>query len=176
MQGTARNGWSRSREEHYRDRFTPLCLRRSQPPSWPKRQRKEGIRKSGLSRKTSSSRETDARPLRQALVQRHGKCMVCQHSPLNPWRDKPLECSRLCCHEIKGGPWRQIFLDQPCGILVVCWHCNSEVLEDKALWTEARQLALLRSKSPDYDLVKYNELVNKQAPNRVTPEDVAKYS
>jgi hypothetical protein len=49
-------------------------------------------------------------------------------------------------------------------------------LEDKALWPEARQLALLRSKSPDYDLVKYNELVNKQAPNRVTPEDVAKYS
>lgn len=102
--------------------------------------------------------------------------MICGHSPANRWRDKPAECSRLCCHEIANGPNRQKAIDKPYAILVLCWHCNGEEVENKAAWPEARQLALLQDRSPnDYDLAAYNYLMNPQAPNRITQEEVEMY-
>jgi len=113
-----------------------------------------------------------ARPIRQALIAKHHRCMICGHSPQRRWRDKPRECSKLCCHEIANGPNRQKAMDKPYAILVVCWWCNGEVVTDKRGWPEARQLALLEDKAPeDYDLVAYNALVGR-GPERITQEDV----
>lgn len=99
--------------------------------------------------------------------------MICGHSPERPWRDKPRECSQLCCHEIANGPLRDKALDKPFAILVACWACNGGPLNDKKEWPEARQLAVLKRESPeDYDLVAYNRLVNERAPNRITPNEV----
>jgi len=40
-------------------------------------------------------------------------------------------------------------------------------------WPESRQLAILRQKAPeDYDLIAYNRLVNENAPDRITQEEV----
>lgn len=86
-----------------------------------------------------------------------------------------MECSRLCCHEIACGPHRQKALDKPFAILVLCWFCNGEVVTDKARWPEARQLAVLKRKSPgDYDLAAYN-LLRARNPNRITETDVDKW-
>jgi hypothetical protein len=127
------------------------------------------LRAVSLKRKASTKA---ARPIRLALIAKHHRCMVCGHSPQRPWRDKPRECSRLCCHEIANGAHRQKAMDKPYAILVVCWWCNGEVVTNKREWPEARQLALLQDKAPeDYDLAAYNALVGRE-PNRVTQEDV----
>lgn len=98
--------------------------------------------------------------------------MICGASLARPRRDKPLECSQLCCHEIACGPHRQKALDKPYAILVLCWLCNMEVT-DKGKWPEARQLAVLREKRPErYDLTAYNNLVNPDAPRRITQDEV----
>ena len=78
----------------------------------------------------------------------------------------------MCCHEIANGTNREKALDKPYAILVLCWWCNSEEVENKAKWPEARQLALLQRQSPVcYDLVKYNSLVG-YGPERITQDDV----
>lgn len=119
-------------------------------------------------------RREEARPVRTALLARHRRCMICGRSPVDPWRGLPRECSELCVHEIANGPHRQKALDKPYALLVLCWHCNAEAVEDKRQWPEARQLALLRALAPeDYDLVAYNALVNPRAPNRITEEEVS---
>ena len=110
--------------------------------------------------------------MRDAIVRRHGRCMICGHSPRRPWADKPRECSQLCCHEIANGPFRQKALDKPFAILVLCWWCNGEVVTDKRRWPESRQLSLLRDKAPrDYDLAAYNALIGR-GPDRITQEEV----
>ena len=102
--------------------------------------------------------------------------MNCGHRPEQPHRDKPRECSQLCCHEIANGPLRDKALDQPYAILVLCYYCNSEEMEDSRKWPEARQLALLMAESPeDYDLTAYNALVNPRAPNRITQGEVDEF-
>ncbi|HDY64795.1 MAG TPA: hypothetical protein ENH84_01005 [Phycisphaerae bacterium] len=84
--------------------------------------------------------------------------------------------SQLCCHEIACGTHRQKALDKPYALLVLCWWCNGYVVTDKGAWPEARQLALLKRRSPeDYDLVAYNLLVNPRAPNRITEKEVDAY-
>ena len=99
--------------------------------------------------------------------------MICAHSPAHPWRDKPRECSQLCCHEIANGPLRAAALDQPYAILVLCYFCNSYEVVNKVRWPEARQLAVLLRESPqDFDLAAYNALVNPRAPNRITLDEV----
>lgn len=71
---------------------------------------------------------------------------------------------------------RQKALDQPYALLVLCYYCNQHEVEDKARWPQARQLALLRRRNPaDYDLAAFNYLVNPNAPNRITQEDVDQY-
>lgn len=99
--------------------------------------------------------------------------MICGHGPRRRHRDKPADCSELCCHEIACGANRQRALDRPYAILVICSWCNLEVVTDKRAWPEARQLATLQDCSPEhYDLVAYNALVNPAAPRRITQEDV----
>jgi hypothetical protein len=59
---------------------------------------------------------------------------------------------------------------------VLCWYCNEYVVTDKRLWPEARQLGILKRKSPgDFDLSAYNALVNPRAPNRITLEDIEQW-
>ncbi len=102
--------------------------------------------------------------------------MICGHSPLRLWLDKPVECSYLCCHEIARGANRQKALNKPYALLVLCGWCNEYVVTDKRKWPEARQLAVLKSRSPeDYSLEAYNLLVNARAPNRITSEEVDFY-
>lgn len=118
-----------------------------------------------------------ARPLREALIRKHGECMVCGRGPGNPYRDRPIQCSQLCVHEIANGRNRARALDKPYACLVVCWYCNAGQLENKRLWPEARQLALLRLKSPgDYNLQAYNALVSPKSPKRITQEEVDRWT
>jgi hypothetical protein len=100
-------------------------------------------------------------------------CWICGHSPRRPWRTLPPESSQLSVHEIHCGPGRSACLDKPFGLLVLCWHCNSDVVTDRRVWPEARQLAVLKQKNPAaFDLVAYNAMVNPWAPRRITPGEV----
>ena len=102
--------------------------------------------------------------------------MICRSSPRRPDRRRPKECSALVCHEIAGGPLREKSLDKPFAILVLCAYCNQYEVEDKAKWPQARQLALLMDKAPShYNLAAFNRLVNPNAPNRITQEEVDRY-
>lgn len=119
------------------------------------------------------TRATEARPIRRRLIADAQSCQICGHSPRRLWKDKPRECSELCCHEIANGPLRQKALDKPFAILVLCSWCNQYVVADKGKWPESRQLATLQRRSPErYSLVDYNALVNPRAPNRITQEEV----
>ena len=121
----------------------------------------------------SRKRAREAKPVRQALLAKHDLCLVCEHGPRHPWRDKPPACSRLCVHEIADGKHRQNALDLPCALLVVCWWCNSESLKDASEWPEARQLSLMQKYAPEqYDLAAYNRLVDERATDRITQAEV----
>jgi hypothetical protein len=81
--------------------------------------------------------------------------------------------SQLVVHEVAGGACRALSLDKPYACLVLCAYCNLYEVEDKRKWPQARQLAVLMRKSPeDYDLAAFNYLVNPNAPNRITQEEV----
>ena len=126
--------------------------------------------------KKHRQRAEESREIREIQINNAGKCWICGHSPRNPHRDKPLSCSQLCCHEICGGPHRQNLLDKPHSLLVLCWYCNGEEVEDRDKWPEARQLAVLKKNNPHvYDLGAHNMIVNPNAPNRVTQEEVDQY-
>jgi hypothetical protein len=125
-----------------------------------------------ISAKTQK-RAQECREFRKMLVERVGKCEICGHSERRPRKDKPLECSQLCVHEIACGALRQKALDQPYALLVLCWWCNGNEVIDKGKWSQARQLAVLKSSRPeDYDLVKFNFLVNPRAPSRIEEREV----
>lgn len=118
----------------------------------------------------------DAKQVRDMLIAACGECMICGRSPKSPHRGKPPELSQLCCHEIANGPHRLKALDKPYAILVLCWWCNGNEVEDKAKWPQARQLALLQRRSPhNYDLAAFNSLVNPRAPQRITQDEVDEY-
>jgi hypothetical protein len=119
-------------------------------------------------------RANEARPVREGLIAKHAKCMICDTSPAKPVRrGGTTQLSNLCCHEIANGPDRQKALDQPQSILVLCAYCNLHEVTDKGKWPEPRQLAVLLEKSiEDYDLQSHNQLVNPRAPNRITQDEV----
>lgn len=118
--------------------------------------------------------DAKARPVRMALVEEFGSCMICGCSPERPKRSR--ELSQLCCHEIANGPLRRLAYDKPYCILVLCWYCNGHEVEDKSEWPRARQLALLMTKSPQhYDLVAFNYLVNPRAPRAIEQFEVDEF-
>jgi hypothetical protein len=120
-------------------------------------------------------RAREAKPIRAALLSAAGKCEICGHSPRHPWRNKTIECSQLCVHEIARGPCRQRALDQLYAVLVVCGFCH-ELVGDKSKWPEARQLAVLRKRRPqDYELAAYLELTSPRAPLRIEPHEVEEW-
>lgn len=133
------------------------------------------MRRSYLRRSSSKNddRRAKAKPVREAMIAKAGRCMICGARP-GARNGRMPELNRLCVHEIANGPLRQKALDKPFACLVLCWHCNGTAVENKAEWPVARQLALLKERSPeDYDLMAFNLLVNERAPNRWAPEDVA---
>lgn len=114
--------------------------------------------------------------LRRRLVNEAGCCMNCGYSSKNPNPALPIQCSKLACHEIARGKYRQSFLNEPCGLLVLCSFCNCHAFDDAEKWPEERQLALLLAKRPDlYNLQRFNFVVNPRAPNRVEQADVDGY-
>jgi len=113
-------------------------------------------------------RLAEARPFREAIVDRVGHCEYCGKPDMN----KVDQGVRLCVHEIANGPHRQKALDKPYAVLVLCWGCNG-LATDKGTWSEAAQLKCLRDSRPeDYDLVAYNKLVNERAPLRIEQWEV----
>lgn len=109
--------------------------------------------------------------LRQAAA-----CEICGRAPGRPHRNMPAEMSSLGAHEIANGPLRQIALDKPFALLVLCWRCNSTVVTNRRAWPESRQLAVLKRRRPgDYDLAAYNQMVNPRAPGRITEDEVEQW-
>ena len=123
--------------------------------------------------RSRSTKEQRVSSWRRELRESVGKCEICGHSPGRPWRDRPLECSELCCHEILCGPDRQRAIDKPFAILVLCGWCNMREVTDKTKWPVARQLCIMKIKSPDrYDLRAFLELRNPNALNYITEDEV----
>ena len=123
--------------------------------------------------KRRAKRNRQVSKIRKGLIRRVRKCELCQHGPKRPSRSHPLEGSLLACHEIARGIHRSRALDQPYALLVVCWLCNSHLATHPKEWPESRQLAVLRASRPDdYDLEAYNLLVNPNAPERITQDEV----
>ena len=126
--------------------------------------------------KKRRERNMVARPIRERLIIKAQQCMVCGHSPKRPWPNLPLEVSGLSVHEIARGPLRNKALDQPCCCLVACWHCNSGILNDKSIWPEARQLAVLLHEAPDdFDLELYLKITSPNAPLRIEMAEVTQW-
>jgi hypothetical protein len=114
----------------------------------------------------------EVREYRKALIQHHGKCMLCEASPTNRVHSLP-QLNVLCCHEILNGPLRDKVLDEPSCLIVACWYCNQYELDAKGDWPLSRQLSVIKQKAPErYDLRRVLELRNPQATNYVTEEEV----
>lgn len=132
------------------------------------------MKRSWINRRSqrNKDRSAEAKPVRDRLIKEAGRCMICGSSPQR--RIHPIaELNQLCCHEVLGGPLRQKVLDEPCAILVLCWYCNQNEVEDKGAWPHARQLAVLQAKSPDnYDLARFCWLRNENAPKFVEQYEV----
>jgi hypothetical protein len=109
------------------------------------------------------ARQAEAKPFRDDLIQRVGRCEYCHEKPPRV---------RLCVHEVANGPNRQKALDKPYAVLVLCWGCNG-LATDKGTWSEAAQLKCLKESRPeDYDLAAYNHLINPRAPMRIEQFEV----
>lgn len=120
-------------------------------------------------------RAANAREFRLNLVVECGRCEICGAIPGQSRFGRPKELSDLSVHEIANGSDRQKALDKRYACLVVCWHCNSNVLTDKRLWPQARQLYYLKRHRPrDYNLKAFNSLVG-FGPDRITEDDVRKW-
>lgn len=125
--------------------------------------------------KKRRERYESTREYRNALVEDTKRCMLCGTNPTRRlWG--VAELNNLCCHEILNGPDRQKVLDEPSCLIVACWKCNGNDLEDKKTWPLARQLALIKVKAPErYDRERVMFLRNPNAPNFVTEGEVDAY-
>lgn len=122
--------------------------------------------------KKAAQRAKESKPIRDSLIAAAKRCMICGASPQSP-KHPMTQLNQLVCHEISNGPLRQKSLDKPYCILVLCAYCNQYEVEDKGKWPQSRQLAVLMQKSPEnYDLVKFNYLVNPRAPRRIEQFEV----
>jgi len=117
-----------------------------------------------------------AKPIRKAMVAAAGQCEICGTSPQK--RKYPIsDLNVLCVHEIANGPDRLKCIDKHYGTLVLCFHCNGNVVTNKKIWPEARQLALLQHRRPEqYNLAAYNMMVNPRAPRRIEQHEVDHFS
>ena len=96
----------------------------------------------------------EAKPVREALKARVGRCEHCL---------KPTAPEYLDCDEIARGSSRQQALDEPCSILVVCRPCHSIVQP----WSRAKRLALLYLvRSSDYDLDRFWQVTKRRFPDQ----------
>jgi len=117
-----------------------------------------------------------AAAFRKTLMKTVGRCEICSASRENPHRNLPPAMSALCVHEIANGPDRMKALDKPFAVLCLCWKCNSMSVMNKKDWPQSRQLAiLLKSRPNDFDLTAFNNLVNPNAPNRITIDEVKEH-
>ena len=123
--------------------------------------------------KKTAARFRACKPFRDRLIQEVGRCEICGHDPRRvrlgdiAWT--------LSVHEIANGADRQKALDKRYAVLVVCYRCHDERMNDGKTWPKARQLAALkRSRPQDYDLVAYRELVGLK-PSAITEADVDRY-
>jgi hypothetical protein len=109
-----------------------------------------------------------------ALIRELGYCEACGHSPRNPWRDKPVQCSVLTPQEIGRGKYRKDCQGKRFAILCACWFCNTEELTKASIWPVERQLCLLKHSRPqDFDLKAFVSLLRPHAPNWITEADVS---
>lgn len=116
--------------------------------------------------KKRQKRNAEVKEVRAAIVERRGTCAKCGARPGRGF------LSSLICHEIARGIHRDNALDKPYAILVLCERCHHDIHNESG-WSEARQLAMLQQCYPeDYDLAAYNTLINPNAPNRITQEEV----
>lgn len=124
--------------------------------------------------KKAADRAKEAKPFRDALLLLHPSCMICDLPSGTTRRWGNAEWNKLCVHEIANGQYRQAALDKPYACLVLCCYCNEFEVTDKATWPQSRQLSLLKRLLPaNYDLQAFNRLINPNAPNRITEEEVA---
>lgn len=122
--------------------------------------------------KKASARAKEAKPFRSALLLLYPRCMICGRGPVN--YGLQAITSAICVHEIANGQYRQAALDKPYACLVLCCYCNEYIVTDKGKWPQSRQLARLKACLPaNYDLQAFNRLINPNAPNRITEEEVA---
>lgn len=110
----------------------------------------------------------EAGPWREEFKARVRRCEYCL---------KSREPEMLCCHEIARGGLRRKALMAPYAILVLCrepnWRTGEDCHKIVGEWPQARQLALLYlTRSGDYSLAAFNELVNPNAPLRITQDEV----
>ena len=110
---------------------------------------------------TRRRRNLEAKPVRDALRDL-GHCEICGDSR-----------SHLDVHEIARGPHRQVALDKPYALLLVCRRCHEEKLSSAADWPEARQLAILAKSRPmAFSLTDYLELTSPKALRRIEINEV----
>jgi hypothetical protein len=120
-----------------------------------------------VSRKRAA-RMDEVRDFRNGLIDRVGHCERCKVSH----RILERHGGKLSVHEIANGPLRDKALDKPYAVLVLCWKCNQDFCA-KGTYPQSMQLSILKESRPeDYDLVSFNHLVNPNAPNRITQEEV----
>lgn len=121
---------------------------------------------------TRKKRESEAKPFRDKLIADVGECENCGCSPTSRHGRMP-QMASLAVHEIASGVHRQNALDKPYAVLVLCWQCNSGPFQNRAEWSESKQLALLARRRPkDFDLTAYLELTSPRAMRRIEIEEV----
>lgn len=95
-------------------------------------------------------REAEARPVREGLIERVGRCEYCGR------RHHGLEV-----HEILRGGYRQKTQDEQCATLVLCRPCHN--IMGGRDWAE--QLAILRRSRPeDFNLIDFHALASRVKP------------
>lgn len=142
--------------------------------------RKTRLKRGGPLRRQSKKnrqRAAQVRGMRQRLVNEIGQCMACGYSSRNPNPAFPIGLSKLCCHEMLRGSYRQKVLDEPAALLVLCVRCNCHEFTDAGKWPIPRQLCLQQNRAPDwYDLRRFNELKSQFAPQAITQAEVDAYT
>lgn len=112
---------------------------------------KRGARLRPASKKRAK-RNRDVKDFREELKREIGKCEIC---------DTP--ATLLDCHEITRGWAKSLTLDNRSCILVLCRSCHDEVGLSPALWSIARQAALLRLKrESDFCLATLNRFLTRR--------------